>query len=174
MLFTVNSIREESVHLRYLKIMFAAITSLMALIYVTQNIANADAAHQSFIYVMSGADHAVYTKSFGPKFSHPILGWIAVAIIFSLEYATGLLLARGTWDMWRARNADIASFTAAKKWAQIGSGVGVFVWFGLFGVIGAAFFQMWQTEIGTGSMDGAFQFFVSCAITLVFISQPEQ
>ena len=55
-------------HLRYLKIMFATLTSLMALIYVTQNMVNADAAHQAIIYVMSGADHAVYTNSFGTKF----------------------------------------------------------------------------------------------------------
>jgi len=153
--------------------MFAVITSLMALIYVTQNMVNADAAHQATIYVMSGADHTVYTNSFGPKFSHSALGWVVVAIIFILEYAAGLLIAKGTWDMWRARNADLATFHASKKWAQVGCGVGVFVWFGLFGVIGAAFFQMWQTAVGTGSMNGAFQYFVSCAITLLFLNQPD-
>jgi predicted small integral membrane protein len=161
-------------HIRYLKIMFATITSLMALIYVTQNMVNADAAHEAIIYVMSGADHTVYANSFGPKFSHPVLGWIVVVTIFGLEYAAGLLIARGAWDMWRARNADPAVFSDSKKWAQIGSGVGVFVWFGLFGVVGAAFFQMWQTAVGTGSMNGAFQYFVSCAITLLFLNQPDQ
>ena len=161
-------------HIRYLKIMFATLTSLMALIYVTQNMVNADAAHQAIVYVMSGADHTVYANSFGPKFSHPVLAWIVVVVIFCLEYATGLLIAKGAWDMWHARNADPAVFTDSKKWAQIGSGVGVFVWFGLFGVIGAAFFQMWQTTVGTGSMNGAFQYFVSCAITLLFLNQPDQ
>ncbi len=161
-------------HVRYLKIMFATITSLMALTYVTQNMVNAEAAQQAIIYVMSGADHTVYAKSFGPKFSHPALGWIVVVIIFSLEYAAGLLIAKGAWDMWQARHANFQTFAASKKWAQIGCGVGVLVWFGLFGVIGAAFFQMWQTTVGTGSMNGAFQYFVSCAITLLFINQPDQ
>ena len=161
-------------HLRYLKIMFATLTSLMALIYVTQNMFNADAAHQAIIYVMSGADHTVYPNSFGPKFSDPILGWIVVTVIFSLEYAAGLLLAKGAWDMWQARHSAPATFNDSKKWAQIGSGVGVFVWFGLFGVIGAAFFQMWQTTVGEGSMNGAFQYFVSCAITLLFLNQPDE
>lgn len=160
-------------HIRYLKIMFATITSLMALIYVTQNMVNADAAHEAIIYVMSGADHTVYANSFGPKFSHPVLGWIVIVIIFSLEYATGLLIAKGAWDMLHARNEAPAAFTDSKKWAQIGCGVGVFVWFGLFGVTGAAFFQMWQTPVGTGSMNGAFQYFVSCAITLLFLNQPD-
>lgn len=160
-------------HIRYLKIMFATITSLMALIYVTQNMVNADAAHQAIIYVMSGADHTVYVNSFGPRFSHPVLGWIIIVIIFGLEYATGLLIAKGAWDMWRARKAEPAVFADSRKWAQIGSGVGVFVWFGLFGVIGAAYFQMWQTTAGAGSMNGAFQYFVSCAITLLFLNQPD-
>jgi hypothetical protein len=33
---------------------------------------------------------------------------------------------------------------------------------------------MWQTAAGTGSMNGAFQYFVSCAITLLFLNQPDQ
>jgi len=160
-------------HIRYLKIMFAAITSLMALFYVTQNMVNMQAAHAAIMYVMAGADHVVYANSFGPKFTQPLLGWVVVVIIFSLEYLAGLLLAKGTWDMWRSRKLDAAAFKASKKWAQIGSGVGVLVWFGFFGVIGAAFFQMWQTEIGAGSMNGSFQYFVSCAITLLFLNQPD-
>jgi predicted small integral membrane protein len=39
--------------------------------------------------------------------------------------------------------------------------------------VGSAFFQMWQTAVGTGSMDGAFQLFVSCTLTLLVISQPD-
>ena len=160
-------------HIRYLKIMFVVITSLMVLVYVTQNMVNPEAAHAAIIYVMSGADHTVYTNSFGPKFSNPALAWVVIVVIFGLEYAAGILLAKGAWDMWRARNADAETFVESKKWAQIGSGVGVLVWFGLFGVIGAAFFQMWQTPVGTGSMNGAFQYFVSCAITLMFLNQKD-
>ena len=145
----------------------------MALIYIAQNLANAEAAHQSIMYVMSGTDHQAYPDSFGPKFTNPLIGWIAVAIIFALECATGLVLAKGALDMWRARNQDNETFRESLKWAQIGCGIGVLVWFGLFGVVGAAFFQMWQTAIGGASMDGAFQLFVSCAITLLFLNQPE-
>jgi len=160
-------------HLRYIKILFAVLTALMALVYVIQNVANVEAAHQSILYVMSGADHQAYPDSAFPKFGQPGMAWAALVVIFALELATGLALAKGSWDMWRNRAADAAAFTAAKKWAQIGAALGVLVWFGLFGVIGAAFFQMWQTAIGTGSMNGAFQFFVSCALALLVISQPE-
>ncbi|NVJ65940.1 MAG: DUF2165 family protein [Gammaproteobacteria bacterium] len=160
-------------HIRYLKIMFATITGFMALIYVGQNFANIDAAHQAIVYVMSGSDHSVYPNSFGPKFEQAAMGWIALIIIYSLEVLAGVLLLKGVWDMWRNRTANSASFEQSKKWAMIGSGVGVLVWFGLFGVIGAAFFQMWQTQIGTGSMNGAFQYFVSCALTLIFLNQKD-
>ena len=160
-------------HIRYLKIMFAAITSLMVLFYVTQNMVNTQAAHAAVMYVMAGADHAVYTESFGPKFTSPALGWIVVIIVYLLEYLAGILLAKGTWDMWQARKTDAESFKVSKKWAMIGSGVGGFVWFGLFGVLGAAFFQMWQTQIGTGSMNGAFQYFAYCAVTLLFLNQAD-
>ena len=54
-------------HIRYLKVMFSALTALMALFYVTQNIVNTQAAHDAIIYVMSGADHIVYPNSFGPN-----------------------------------------------------------------------------------------------------------
>ena len=159
---------------RYLKILFVAIGALMALIYVGQNFANYEAAHQSIMYVMSGADHEAYPASFGPKFSNPVMGWIALCLIFGLELVTGLVLAGGAWNMWRARAADAATFKSSLTVAQIGCGLGVLVWFGLFGVVGAAFFQMWQTAIGDGSMNGAFQIFMSYAVTLLFLNQPSE
>lgn len=160
-------------HIRYLKIMFTSLTSLMALFYVTQNMVNLDAAHGALMYVMSATDHTVYTNSFGPYFTNPSIGWLMLAIIITAEYAAGIILAKGVIDMWQNRLADANTFRASMKWAQIGAGVGIFVWFGLFGVMGAAFFQMWQTTIGTGSMNGAFQYFVSCALTLLFLNQQD-
>jgi predicted small integral membrane protein len=161
-------------HIRYLKIMFAVLTSLMALFYATQNVANLEAALQSILYVTSGTDHVAYPNSFGPEFTSSLVAWPALVLILLGEYACGLLLARGAIDMWKARKETAEIFRVRQKWAEIGAGIGVFVWLGLFGVVGAAFFQMWQTEIGAGSMNGAFQYFVTCAITLIFLRQGNQ
>ena len=42
------------------------------------------------------------------------------------------------------------------------------VWFGMFIIFGAAFFQMWQTEVGAGSMEGAFIYSMASAIVMLF------
>ncbi len=161
-------------HIRYLKIMFAVIASMMCLIYVLQNLANTGPVHQYFMYVMSGADHQAYPETFAFHITSPTLGWIAAILVFALEFAAGFLLLKGAHDMWTARNSDADTFNVSKKWAEIGAGVGVLVWFGLFGVVGAAFFQMWQTPMGDSSMSGAFQFFVSCTLTLLFLIQKDE
>ncbi len=161
-------------HIRYLKIMIALISSMMCLIYVLQNLANINAVHQYFMYVMSGADHVAYKETFAFYITSPTIGWLAAILICTLEFAAGILLLKGSYDMWQARNSDAANFNTAKKWAEIGAGVGILVWFGFFGVAGAAFFQMWQTQMGDGSMSGAFQLFVSCAVALLFLNQADK
>ena len=160
-------------HIRYLKLLFVLLLSAMALVYVLQNFANLEQAHASVAYVMSGTGHEAYPSSFGPKPESALLAWFAVAAICLLELSCGLVMAKGAWDIWRARRADTDTFQASLKWAQIGCGLGIAVWFGLFGVIGAAFFQMWQTAVGSGSMNGAFQFTVYFTAALIFLNQPE-
>lgn len=39
---------------------------------------------------------------------------------------------------------------------------------------GAALLQMWQTQIGLGSLEGAFMYAVSSAVVLLFVNQPEE
>ncbi len=161
-------------HIRYLKVLMALIASFMCIFYVAQNFANPNPAFEAFAYVMGGADHAIYADTFAFHISNPTLTWLALLLIFALELLAGLLLLKGSYDMWQARKADVETFTASKKWAEIGAGAGILVWFGFFGVLGAAFFQMWQTAIGAGSMDDAFQFFVSMAVTLLFLNQADR
>lgn len=151
--------------------MFAGLTGFMVLVYVLQNLVNIDAAHQAIIYVMSGADQTVYQNTFAFYSDNALLAWMALIVICTCELTAGGLLLKGALDMWKSRSGTGSEFSASMKLAQIGAGIGVFVWLGLFGVIGAALFQMWQTQIGDTSMNGAFQYFVTCAITLIFLCQ---
>lgn len=81
-----------------------------------------------------------------------------LGIIVTLELAAGALAVRGAIDLLRARNATAEVFNAAKTYALAGTGVAVFLWFGIFGAVGGAYFQMWQTEAGANALQGAFQY----------------
>jgi predicted small integral membrane protein len=159
--------------LRTMKAVFTAAIALLALFYAGQNVANLDACYQAFAYVFSQADHVVYPASFFPAITHPVLIWGALVLVVGLEFVAGLLAARGAWDLWAARRAPAETFNRAKTYALLGCGVGIIVWLGFFAVFGGALFQMWQTEAGSNSLEGAFQFFGACALVFLMIAQPD-
>jgi len=158
---------------RQLKIIFVLIIALMCLAYATQNVVNLDAAYQSFVYVMGGADHAVYQASFMPAITSPALIWPALILVVGCEFLAGLLAAKGAVSMWSARNASAEEFKRSKKFALLGSGLGIIVWMGFFGVFSGAFFQSWQTTAGALSLEGAFQYSVSCAIVFIIVNMDD-
>ena len=105
-----------------------------------------------------------------PAIHNPAATWLVLVLVVTLEFAAGLLALKGAWDLWRVRKASAEDFNGAKTYALIGCGVGIVVWLGLFAVFGGALLQMWQTDIGAGSMDGAFQFFVACALIFLIVT----
>lgn len=160
-------------YLRNLKTIFVVLIALLCLVYAAQNIANLDACRAAFAYVMSNADHQIYPDSFGPAITSPALTWLALILVVGGELAAGLLSAKGALDMWSSRKAPSADFRNAKKYALIGSGIGIIVWLGFFNVIGGAFFQMWQTTAGHASMADAFRFVLGCGLVFIIVSMPE-
>jgi len=85
------------------------------------------------------------------------------------ELLIGYFGIKGAWDMFSARNEAPERFHAAKKNGVIAAGLALLVWFGLFMTFGGAFFQMWQTEVGAGSLEGAFMYSMASAITMMFV-----
>ncbi len=159
--------------IRLLKIVFVAFISLLCLIYAAQNVANLDACYQAFAYVLGRVDHQVYPGSIIPAMQSPAVIWLALVLVVTLEFAAGLLAAKGAWDLWGARKAPAAEFNGAKTYALLGCSVGIVVWLGFFAVFGGALFQMWQTEIGGGSMEDAFQFFGACALIFPIVNNAD-
>jgi len=160
-------------YLRILKTVFVVLIALLCLVYAAQNIANLEACRAAFAYVMSNADHKIYPVSFGPAITNPALIWLALVFVVGGELSAGLLSAKGALDMWSARKAPAGDFRNAKKYALIGSGLGIVVWLGFFSVIGGAFFQMWQTTAGQASMSDAFRFLLACGLVFIIVSMPE-
>jgi len=159
--------------IRLLKIVFVAFISLLCLFYASQNVANLDACYQAFAYVMGRVDHQIYPDSIFPAIQNPGLIWLVLSLVVALEFTAGFIAAKGAWDLWRVRNAPAAEFNGAKTYALVGCGMGIVVWLGLFAVLGGALFQMWQTAIGGGSMDDAFQFFVACALIFLIVNSAD-
>jgi predicted small integral membrane protein len=158
---------------RYLKAAVTLSVALLALFYVAHNLANWSAAHQAIGYVLSHQDHVIYPNNLAPAIGNPALISAVLLAICAGEAAAGGFALVGAFRIWSARKSDAATFSAAKRFAVIGSGLAVLVWFLLFAVIGGALHQMWQTEIGSGSLVGAFQYAGLSFFSLIYLALPE-
>lgn len=158
---------------RYLKIALTLSVALLALFYVAHNFANWDAARGAIGYVLGQADHVAYPTDLAPRIAGGPGVTIVLLVICAGEAAAGLTALAGAIRLWQARRADAAAFAAAKRLAVIGAGLAVLVWFLLFAAFGGALYQMWQTEVGAKSLEGAFQFAGLSFLTLIYLSLPE-
>ncbi len=156
--------------MRTIKMLLSLAFALFCIIYASQNVVNLENAYAALAYVLGNVDHVVYPASLGPAVEHPGLVWLATGIVIAGEYTAGLVALKGTWDLWVARGASAEQFRAARKFTNLGLGCGLLVWFGLFQVIGGAWFQQWQTEIGGGSLEDAGIFLVAIAALTLFLN----
>lgn len=142
--------------MRILKIALAASVALFCLMYALQNLFNLGPAF-NFVQLMVGMEgHAVYPSSFGFAVTSPFVIGAMLGLIILLEILAGLLAAKGAFDLWKVRAASAEAFNAKKDYALLGAGLAVLIWFGIFSAIGGAYFQMWQTEAGSGALQGSF------------------
>lgn len=154
---------------RFLKIALTASASAFCLFYAIQNLFNLDPAF-GFVQLMVGMEgHEAYPNHFGPAVRSPIIIWLMLTVIIVLEFAAGLLAGRGAIDMWRARNGNSDDFNSAKTYALAGTALAVFIWFGIFSAIGGAYFQMWQTELGTGPLSNSAWFSIQHGVLWLMI-----
>ena len=106
--------------IRILKTLLVAFVALLALLYAAQNLVNLDAAYAAIAAVTSMEGHVVYPASFGPALTSPAMVWATLFVILLGEFATGILAARGAWDLWGKRAAPAAEFNGAKKFSILG------------------------------------------------------
>lgn len=143
-----------------MEIIVAALVAFLALhhlIYAIQNLFNLEQAY-SYVEAVFGQDESpFYPRSMMPPVRSPVLLWAALIFIITAEIAAGLALAAGAAQMFMAGGGSPADFAAATEWALIGCGIALLIWFGLFLTLGAALFQMWQTQLGQGAMGDAYR-----------------
>ena len=154
---------------RVLKSVLVLFIGVHALFYALQNIANINEAHAALGYVISGADQTAYPHTLFFKSSSSILHWAALVTVLTAEFAVAFFGIKGGWDLFVARNRSAEEFHAAKRAGAWAAGLAILTWFGLFMTFGGAFFQMWQNEVGDGSLRGAFYFATASVLTMLFV-----
>ena len=159
--------------IRLMKMLLVVAAGLQAIFYGLQNLANIRPAYDAVAYVLSRADHVVYPDSIIPAITNPTLIWLALGSIIFLEITAGLLALSGAVRMGMSYDGTVNAWNASKRFAIIGLGLMIFVWLGLFLAVGGALFQMWQTEIGAGSLEGAFIYAMTSGLVLALITQAE-
>ena len=155
--------------IRISKIIAALFIGLIGFLFFFSNLFNLEAAYSVVSYVVSGVEQPNY-KIFGLEFLSAPLNYLALIIIMAIEFVIGILGFSGAYHMIRRRKEPMQEFIAAKKFAISGGLLGMFFWYGFFVIIGEGYFQMWQTVIGLGSVEGAFRYGTICAVLVFYIS----
>ena len=155
-----------------MEILVAALVAFLALhhlIYAIQNLFNMEQAYNCVEAVFGQGEAPLYPRSMMPSIRSPVLLWAALIVIIAAEFAAGMALAAGAVQMFMAGAGSPADFAAATEWALIGCGIALLIWFGLFLTIGAALFQMWQTQLGQGAMGDAFRSGVFAGLVMLIL-----
>ncbi|WP_265563680.1 DUF2165 domain-containing protein [Sphingomicrobium arenosum] len=159
--------------IRYVKLMLVIGAGLQALLYALQNMVNYEAGRGAVGYVLSRADHAVYPDSIVPMVTSDTLVTLAYLTIIAFETVGGAMVLAGAVRMGQSIGGTKRAFNASKWLALSGLGLLVFTWLGLFMAIGGAGFQMWQTDVGAGSLEGAFFYAVTSGLVMALVAQDE-
>ena len=154
---------------RITKIVAAGFIGAIGLLFFLDNLFNLESAYSVVSFVVSGAEQPYY-KILGPVVTSNWLTWLALLTIMAGELGVGVLGFLGAYRMIRHRSASVDDFNASKSPAVLAGVLGMFVWYGFFIVMGEGYFHMWQTEIGLGSVEGAFRYGTVCAALMFYIS----
>lgn len=163
----------RSMEQRYLKIALALAVGLLAALWFANNLLNWETAHGAVAYTLSQQDQAGYANHLVPPIDSPVVATIVLLVIVLGEGTAGALALAGAYRMWAARKLDEPAFRRGKRWAIVGAGVAVLVWFLLFQVIGGALILMGQSEGLRTTLEGAFRFAAYSFFTLIYLSLPE-
>jgi predicted small integral membrane protein len=98
---------------------------------------------------------------------------VAYAGIILWETVVTVLCTWGAWRLWRARQAPVAQFHAAKSMALLGLTVSLLLWFVAFITLGGEWFLMWQSATWNGQA-AAFRMFACLGIVLLFVNQADE
>ncbi len=159
--------------IRLVKIILVVLVGLQGLFYFISNTVNFEYALLAVGEILSQRDSPIYQNLIIPPITNPLITKLALITIMTGELLVGLISFKGAFDLFAVRKASAADFNGAKKYAILGCAMALIVWFGFFTVIGTALLQMWQSQVGAGSFEGAFIYLGTSAFVMLFVNQPD-
>jgi len=158
--------------IRITKITAALFIGTIGLLVFVGNMVNLNSAYEFVSFVVAGVEQPYY-KIIGPTVTAAWLTWVALVVIVVVELTVGILGFSGAIRMIQQRGGTADEFNNSKAHAVLAGIIGMLLWYGFFIVIGEGYFQMWQTELGLGSVGGAFRYGSVCAVLMFFISSKD-
>lgn len=156
-------------HLRYCKIALLATNAFFLFLVVLNNITDYGSNYAFVENVLNMSttfpdNNAMWRAIENPLIYHVfyigIIGWEALAMG---------VIGFGSWQLWKARSEDAATFNKAKAWGSVGLTISMLQWYIAFLTVGAEWFLMWQSESWNGQ-DAAMRMFLVMGICLIFLN----
>jgi len=159
--------------LRLAKILLTSLSVLFLLVVTFNNLTDPNSNYQFVRHVLSMDTTFPGNTLMYRSIQRPILHKIFYAGIIGWEGLTCLVIAVGTFKLWKARRAPTTEWKGAKGLASLGLTMGLVQWYFAFMTIGGEWFLMWQSKIWNGQ-DAAFRLFCFMGLTLLFLNQPDE
>lgn len=158
-------------NLRLAQIILSALLAVYGLLVALTN-ASDYGVNFEFVRMVAGMSDTFGAMKSGRSIHHPVLLHGMYVLLIAAEAGSGLLCARGAWQMWRARHAPEILFEAGKRSAVLGLLLGLTLWFGAFVIVGGEWFLMWQSKTWNAQAT-AFSLSVFYAIALLILLQKD-
>jgi predicted small integral membrane protein len=158
--------------LRISKIFLVACVSLFALLVGFDNILDYQPNFEAVRHILSmdtvSDDSTLRWRAITSEPVHHAAYWLIIAA----EIASGLICARGAFDLYRALPQDGRAFDARKDIATLGLVALFGLYFLGFMIVGGEWFQMWRSA-EWNEQEPAFRFIGCIGLILLFLRQPD-
>lgn len=157
--------------IRYSKIIVLLTVASLAGIVVFGNVTDYNSNFQFVSHVMSMDTKPDYLGNaiVYRAITSPVIHHISYICIICFETFITITALKGAWDMFKTRNADAASFHAAKIWGIVSLTSCCILWFFAFQVVAAEWFGMWMSKTWNGLPD-ATRLVTYMFLALIFLS----
>ncbi len=157
---------------RIAKAIMVASLALFALLVAFDNLTDYDTNYAFVRHVLSMDTTFPGNGLLYRRITSPALWQVGYALIIAGEGLTGIALAVATISLTRQMRSNGVRFNHAKRFMNIGAGLGFLVWFFGFMVVGGEWFSMWQSPLWNGQ-EAAFRFYMTILAVLIFVNQPD-